>query len=56
MGAGVIFPIVLLAVWIYGFIGFKINFLPVLDDSLNFGDFKDVTFVLGLILIAVVSF
>jgi UDP-N-acetylmuramyl pentapeptide phosphotransferase/UDP-N-acetylglucosamine-1-phosphate transferase len=55
-GAGVVFPIVLLAVWIYGYIGFKMNFLPVSGDSLNFGNFKNVGFVWGLILIAIVNF
>ena len=55
-GAGVVFPIVLLAVWIYGYIGFKLNFLPDLGGSLNFGNFKNVGFLWGLILIAIVSF
>jgi UDP-GlcNAc:undecaprenyl-phosphate GlcNAc-1-phosphate transferase len=55
-GAGVVFPIVLLAVWIYSYLIFKMNFLPVSGDSMNFGNFKNGGFLWGLILIAIVSF
>jgi len=55
-GAGVVFPIVLLAVWIYGDIGFELIFSPVGAASMNFGSYKNVGFVCGLILIATVSF
>jgi UDP-N-acetylmuramyl pentapeptide phosphotransferase/UDP-N-acetylglucosamine-1-phosphate transferase len=55
-GAGVVFPIVLVAVWVYGYIGFKLNFLPDKGVSLNFGNFKNVGFLWGLILISIVSF
>jgi UDP-GlcNAc:undecaprenyl-phosphate GlcNAc-1-phosphate transferase len=55
-GAGVVSPIVLLVVWIFGDRGFELNFLPVGAVSMNFGSYKDVGFVWGLILIATVSF
>ena len=55
-GAGVVFPIVLLSVWIYGYIIFKLNFFPVSGDSFNFGNFKIIGFLWGLIHIAIVSF
>ncbi len=55
-GAGVVFVFLLLMVWVYGFVHYKLNFLPHSGKSLNFGNFKNVGFFWGLLIIAVVSF
>ena len=43
-GAGVVFVFLLLMVWVYGFVHYKLNFLPHSGKSLNFGNFKNVGF------------
>jgi UDP-N-acetylmuramyl pentapeptide phosphotransferase/UDP-N-acetylglucosamine-1-phosphate transferase len=55
-GAGVVFVFLLLMVSLYGFVHYKLHFLPHSGTSLNFGKFKNVGFFWGLLIIAVVSF